>query len=149
MNWSASIVSVIFVLLFLCCTTKKNTVTPTPAKESSNVTSANDTLKIANPELEYEVIIIEPGFNAWLNSMAMPCGYYSESFLENRNKIWVTEWNNRVLQPLRFNRNLYEMQIDYNPSIRYGYEVNYLIYNYFIYFQLEYKENLGTFSVRP
>jgi hypothetical protein len=149
MNSKVSIVSVFFVLSFLCCTTKKSTVTPTLSKESSLAASINDTIKIANPELEYEVIIIEPGFNAWLNSKAMPRGYYSEHFLENRNRIWVTEWNNRVLQPMRFNRNLYELQIDYNPSIRYGYEVNYLIYNYFIYFQLQYKENLGTFSVRP
>lgn len=149
MNSRASLVSVFFVLLFLCCTTKKNTITPIPVIESSIPSNVNDTIKIANHELEYEVIIIEPGFNTWLNTQAMPRGYYSENYLESRNRIWVNEWNSRVLQPLRFNRNLYEMQIDYNPSIRYGYEVNYLIYNYFIYFQLHYKEKLGTFSVRP
>jgi hypothetical protein len=133
----------------ICCTANKNSSANSNGTVKNVQPSVNDTLKIANKELEYEVIIIEPGFNAWLNSQAMPRGYYSESFLENRNKIWVNEWNNRVLQPQRYNRNLYEMQIDYNPSIHYGYEVNYLIYNYFVYFQLQYKEKLGTFFVKP
>ena len=34
----------------------------------------------------YEVIIIDGGFNSWLNSVAQPRGFYSESFLENRNR---------------------------------------------------------------
>ncbi len=33
-------------------------------------------------------------------------------------------------QPQRYNPNLYEMTINYEPHIHYGYEVNYLIYNY-------------------
>jgi hypothetical protein len=149
MNKKIFIPLFVISLFVICCTTNKSTIVNASETKNKVQPDVNDTIKIANPELEYEVIIIEPGFNAWLNSQAMPRGYYSESFLENRNKIWVNEWNSRVLQPLRYNRNLYEMQIDYTPSIRYGYEVNYLIYNYFIYFQLQYKENLGTFSVRP
>jgi hypothetical protein len=41
----------------------------------------------------------------------------------------------RVLQSNRFSPNLYEMTINYEYGIDYGYEVNYLIYNYMIYFQ--------------
>lgn len=107
-----------------------------------------DTVKIANEELEYEIIIIEPGFNGWLESRARPEGYYSQSFMENRNRIYVIEWNNRVLQPMRYNPRLYELQIDYDPTIDYGYEVNYKLYNYFIYFQLKYKQKLAGFTPR-
>ncbi len=124
----------------------------TPQKintSTSEVKTTNqDTVRIANDKLEYEIVIIEPGFNFWLQSVAKPEGYYSQSFLEGRNWLYVVEWNNRVLDPQRHNPNLYELQIDYNPSIDYGYEVNYKLYYYFIYFQLHYKQQLTGFVPR-
>lgn len=110
--------------------------------------SQQDTVRIANDELEYEIIIIDPGFNYWLASRARPEGYYSQNFLESRNWQYVTEWNSRVLQPHRYNPSLYEMQIDYQPGIDYGYEVNYKLYNYFIYFQITYKQQLAGYIPR-
>lgn len=104
--------------------------------------AANDTVRIANDELEYEIIIIDPGFNSWLASRARPRGHYPQEYFENKNLVWVTEWNSRVLQPQRY-RNLYQMRIDYNQNIDYGYEVNYLLYNYLVYFQLTHNQQLG------
>ena len=40
------------------------------------------------------------------------------------------------------------MQIDYQAHIDYGYEVNYKLYNYFIYFQIQYKQRLAGFVPR-
>ena len=108
----------------------------------------NDTVKIANEDIEYEIIIIEPGFNFWLASRAKQRGFYSQQFLENRNRQYVIEWNQRVMQPQQFNTNLYELRIDYQQGIDYGYEVNYVLYNYFIYFQLTYNQRLGPFVPR-
>ncbi|WP_418513047.1 DUF6146 family protein [Corallibacter sp.] len=108
----------------------------------------NDTVRIANDDVAYEIIIIEPGFNTWLQSVAKPEGFYSKAFLESRNIQYVTAWNNRVMQPSRYSPNLYEMQINYNQNIDYGYEVNYKLYNYFIYFQLTYKQQLTGFVPR-
>jgi Family of unknown function (DUF6146) len=105
-------------------------------------TATQDTVRIANDKIEYEIIIIEPGFNFWLESRAKPEGYYSQEFLEVRNRLFVTEWNIRVFDPHRYDPNLYELEIDYSPFIDYGYEVNYKLYYYFIYFQLEYKQQL-------
>ena len=120
-----NLIYIFSIVLFIigCSSAPKSnsTVNELPKKVS-------DTVRIANEELEYEVIIIDGGFNSWLNSIAQPRGFYSESFLENRNRIWVTEWNNRFLQPNRYNANLYQMQINYDYGIKYGYEVNYLIY---------------------
>jgi hypothetical protein len=114
--------------------------------EQANAKVINgDTVKIANEETEYEVIIIDAGFSNWLNGRALPRGYHSENFLENKNRFYVQEWNSRVLQPFRYNPNLYMMSIDYDPSIHYGYEVNYLIYNYMIYFQNTYNQKLWGF----
>lgn len=131
----------IFLLAILGCNTTKSTLT------SSNkvLTTQNDTIRIANDELQYEVIIIDPGFSSWLASKAYPRGYHSQSYLENKNQIYVGEWNRRVLQPQQYSPNLYEMTIDYQPHIDYGYEVNYLIYNYMIYFQNTYKQKLNGY----
>ena len=135
----------IFLGLFIvsCNSTKSTT------RVASNAnTLAQDTVRIANDSLEYEILIIEPGFNSWLVSTAKPEGYYSKEYMESRNRIYVNEWNQRVLQPQRYNSNLYELQIDYQPTIDYGYEVNYKLYNYFIFFQLTYNQRLGPFMPR-
>lgn len=141
-----NLIYIFVILLFIigCSSTNKSISTT-----NENSTKTSDTIRIANDSLEYEVIIIDVGFNSWLYSQARPRGFYSESYLENRNRIYVNEWNNRARQPLRYNPNLYEMQINYDFNIHYGYEVNYLIYNYFIYFQLTYKQQLAGFVPRP
>jgi hypothetical protein len=133
-----ALLMVLMACLVSCKTTDKIPV----QKNDSMAITEQDTVRIANDKLEYEIIIIEPGFNSWLERMAKPEGYYSQAFLEGRNQLYVAEWNRRVLQPSAYNPNLYEMQIDYNPSIDYGYEVNYKLYNYFIYFQRHYKQQL-------
>lgn len=140
----------LFLILFLiliawCCDSPQTTIVNS---QNTRVFSNNDTVRISNKEVEYEIIIIEPGFNTWVITTARPKGYYSQSFLENRNRLLVTEWNSRVIQPQRFDPNLYEMQINYDTNIDYGYEVNYLLYNYFLYFQLKYNQRLSSFLPR-
>ena len=133
-----TIISLLLVLLALIgCSSSKNMASTDSNKKVS------DTVRIANDALEYEVIIIDPGFSSWILGRARPRGYYSETYLENKNQIYVAEYNNRVSQPQRFDPDLYTMRIDYNPSIRYGYEVNYLIFNYFVYFQIKFNQRLG------
>ncbi|HWS60647.1 MAG TPA: DUF6146 family protein [Flavobacterium sp.] len=144
--------SALAIFFILACNSNKSVI----ASPEKNVTIKNDTLqiankavkvtndtiRIANDSLEYEVIIIDPGFSTWLVSRAYPRGYHSQSYMENKNIFYITEWNNRVLQPQRYNPNLYEMTINYDQNINYGYEVNYLIYNYMIYFQNTYNQRL-------
>ena len=137
MKKSIYIIAIIICVIVGCSTSKSVVVEkekPTGIK--------SDTIRIANDKLEYEVIIIDPGFSSWLASNAQPRNYHSQSYLESKNQIWISEWNNRVRQPMRYSPNLYEMTIDYTPSIDYGYEVNYLIYNYLVYFQNTYKQKL-------
>lgn len=107
-----------------------------------------DIVRLESDALEYEIIIIEPGFNAWLSTMAQPKGYYSQSYMESRNNVMVQEWNTRVLQPGKYNPDMYQLQIDYRPGINYGYDLNYKLYNYFIYFQLTYKQRLSSMVPR-
>ncbi len=135
---------IIISSVFVFCNSTKNIL---PIVKNQNP-SKNDTIRIANKELEYEIIIIDNGFNFWLAANARPRNFYSQSYLEARNYIWVQEWNNRVLQPMRYNTNLYEMSINYESSVNYGYEVNYLLFNYLTYFQIVNNQRLGGFSAR-
>lgn len=130
----------IFMVLLSCKTSDKIVA------DKSEPTK-NDTIRIANDELEYEIIIIDPGFSSWLNSIAKPRQYYTQTYLETKNRIWVNQWNQRAMNPQRYN-NLYEMPIDYQSTIDYGYEVNYLLFNYLTYFQIANKTKFVGFDGR-
>lgn len=137
------------LLLLLMVSSCKTIDGPKPTTDERKETLlANDTIVIDSDENDYEIIIIDAGFNAFLAGRARPRGFYSQGFLENRNNIYVINWNTRVLNPQKFNSNLYELQIDYNRFEDYGYEINYKLYNYFIYFQLKYNQKLGPFVPR-
>ena len=126
----------------LSCQPKKDFV----KDQEDRAAMIGDTLRIANDELDYEIIVIDPGFNSWMLMNARPRGYHSQSYLENRNLSWVLEWNNRARNPR--SANLFGMPIDYQNGVNYGYEVNYLLYNYLTYFQLKNNIRLGGFVPR-
>lgn len=141
-------VSIAFMLLSLSCKSTKEAVIVSDEEKAIFNQEEGNSHTIDSEEIEYEITIIDPGFDTWLRSIAKPEGYYSQSYLENRNAIYVTEWNSRVLQPQRYDPNLYELQISYDSSIDYGYDVNYQLYNYFIYFQRKYNQRLSAFVPR-
>ncbi|MHA7059082.1 DUF6146 family protein [Aquimarina sp. M1] len=124
---------ILAMIIYSCGTTKDRKL------DTATTNNISDTLRIANDDLEYEILIIEPGFSPWLATQP-PRGYYNQQFLEIRNRQYVTEYNQRVLQPQRYDPNLYLQQINYEQSIDYGYEVNYLLYNYFLYFEQQYQQ---------
>ncbi len=123
----------LFGFLFFCCGS------PTTL---SNQSQKENPVVIANDSLEYEIIIIEPGFNLFLQSVAQPEGFYSQVYLENKNLLYVSNYNIRVNQPFRYNPNIYENLIDYNSNVNYGYDVNYKLFNYFEFIQRKYRMNL-------
>lgn len=132
---------ILLIVTTITVTLACSTQSAQPGKTADMAITKNDTVRIANDSLEYEVIIIDAGFNTWLASRARPRGYYGQSYLENKNRFWVTEWNNRAMNG-RFG-DMYQMTIDYQPQINYGYEVNYLLYNYLVYFQVSNNQKLG------
>ncbi|NJM79335.1 MAG: hypothetical protein HC854_06435 [Flavobacterium sp.] len=136
------LIVVVIVGLAISCTSSKS------FSENDKPRLESDTVRIANDEIEYEVIIIDIGFTNWFNTNARPRNYYSQNYLEARNRMWVLEWNRRAMMPLQYNSNLYEMQINYDSLTNYGYEVNYMIYNYLVYFQITNNQKLGGFIAR-
>ena len=130
------IILLLSIFLMSCSTQKQR------SKQAFKDSKADkDTIRIANDSLEYEIIIIEPGFNIWLASQR-PRGYYDKIYLRQRNKLFVLNYNIRANTPSQFSYDLYPQQINYDWATDYGYEVNYLLYNYFIYFQEEYNQRL-------
>ena len=129
---------IVFLGLFIysCGSTKNRNLGDSQINE--------DTVRIANDSLEYEIIIIEPGFNLFINSIAKPEGYYSQQYLENKNRMLVSEYNQRARQPRVYNSDLYLQEINYEPNTDYGYEVNYLLYNYFVFFSRHYNQRFSV-----
>jgi len=110
-----------------CSGSKKNS-------ETDVENNPKDTVKIANDSLDYELIIFEPGFDAWLTKQ-QPRGYHSQNYLERKNRDFILTFNNRVLNTPHNSSNLYAFEINYDYTIDYGYELNYMLYNYFLFFQ--------------
>jgi hypothetical protein len=132
-----SLIILVFIALYSCNTSKS-------VQNSDEIIATNekqDTIRIANDTLEYEIIILDVGFNSWLVTQR-PMSYYMNETLRVKNLFYVTEWNQRVQQPYRYNPNLYERMIDYDPNIDYGIEVNYTLYQYFQFFQQKYRQRL-------
>ncbi|PCH75623.1 MAG: hypothetical protein COB98_08720 [Flavobacteriaceae bacterium] len=96
-------------------------------------------VRIANDDLEYEIIIIDIGFDTYLLSIAKPSNFYSQSYYEQKNIFYVSEWNIRAGNPMRYDPSLYENQIAYEQGIDYGLDVNYKLYNYFKFVEYKYK----------
>jgi hypothetical protein len=140
-----SIVVLFFTVfsILVACNSSKN-----QSKFDDKPKLESDTIHISNKEIEYDVIIIDGGFSSWFNSTAKPRSFYTQSYLEARNRVWVLEWNRRAMLPSQYNPNLYEMTINYETNVDYGHEVNYMIYNYLVYFQLKNKQQLGGFLPR-
>ncbi|SDG86263.1 DUF6146 family protein [Psychroflexus sediminis] len=127
----------LFLAIIIGCSVQKKESVP----NNLDPQLENNTIRIANDSLEYEIIILEPGFNAWLVTQR-PRGYYGQTYLEQRNRIFVANYNIRANNPSQYGPDLYPMQIDYEYDVDYGYEVNYLLYNYFLYFQEKYRQRL-------
>lgn len=111
-----------------------------PLKNGTN--KKEEPVVIANDSLEYEVTIMDIGFNYYLASQAKPVGYYTQSYLENWNNIYVTNWNIRARNPTRYDQNIYENIIAYSPNTDYGMDVNYKLFNYFQFAQQKYNMRL-------
>lgn len=127
-----------FIGLLIACDAAKNSANT----DKTNLDQSKmDTIKIENEKLDYQIIIMDIGFDAWLSTQR-PETYYEQSYLEIKNKFYVTQWNQRVMSPTHFNPNLYQQLIDYDHKIDYGLEVNYKLFMYFQFFQFKYRERL-------
>lgn len=129
------VTSLLILLVLISC---NSTIKTVPVNNDNK--NPEEVVRIANDSLEYEILIIDIGFETYLHTIAKPANFYSQSYYELKNQFYVIEWNIRAHNPLRYNSSIYENVIDYDPNIDYGLDVNYKLYNYFEFVKYKYKE---------
>lgn len=106
--------------------------------DGKRVISQSDTLKFEPSKVEegdtteYELIVLDPGYESFLITQPSK-DFYSENYYKSWNNRYVQEWNNRYT--LHGKSGLYETYIDYDPNTEYGLELEYRLYNFFLYFE--------------
>ncbi|AHM63571.1 hypothetical protein D770_26640 [Flammeovirgaceae bacterium 311] len=107
-------------------------------------TSPNLIAQNGNEE-EYELTIIDPGFQRWFSVNARPVNYYTPQHYEQRNRQYVIQWNALASQrgSYRTADFPFENQINYDQSTDYGLELNYELYWYFRYIESLYGSRYG------
>ncbi|MFA8434787.1 MAG: DUF6146 family protein [Marinifilaceae bacterium] len=78
---------------------------------------------------EYELIIIDPGFESWFITRAHTASAHTEEYYKHWNQWYVTEWNSLHDR----GHPAFENRIDYDPFEDYGFEINHKLYYYFLF----------------
>jgi hypothetical protein len=86
-------------------------------------------------EDEYELVIIDTGFDNWFATHARPMNFYSPQYYASMNRQYVAAWNEKVLTHGHRPNSPFQQQINYDPGIDYGLEVNYKLFYYFKYIE--------------
>ena len=99
---------------------------------------------VANIELkdslEYELIIVDSGFDSWFFKNDNMRSQYGNTYLQNRNSVCANTWNRLYMAGDR----RVESYLDYNALVDYGFEFNYKLFMYFKYFEEVNKIDLRT-----
>jgi len=112
------VVLLILLLMFSCSSLPID-------EEHNNI----ELIEVQDDKPEYELIIFDIGFDSWFitrNTISMA---HSNSYYQNWNYQYATEWNNRYYKGDQY----FESRIDYDPHQEYDLELNYTLYNYFMY----------------
>ncbi len=113
----------------------------------SSLALATDTLKLepTNGEgEEYEIVILDPGFDSWFSKNNKSPGFYEKSYLERWNQRLVQQWNMLIGTSLPRGCTP-SMYIDYRKDVDYGLEVNHKLFFYFWYVH----QQCNLFHSRP
>jgi len=82
-----------------------------------------------NDSTEYELIILDPGFDSWFVTRNFKATARSETYYKHWNQFYVSEWNRLFYQGHPY----FENSIDYDYTEDYGFDLNYKLYHYFLY----------------
>ena len=109
---------VAFALILSCSSTKN---LPENANTQDNVSDST----------EYEMIVMDPGFENWFTVNSKPDWYHSQSYYENWNRQYTHAWNAKINTfP---HGHLLSTPINYEDNIDYGLEINHKLFYYFQY----------------
>lgn len=103
------------------CSGPKGVVTIEPGDETTHLEDS----------ISYELIVLDPGFESWYLLHATPTKYRSQSYYENWNHQYVTEWNHKARLPGK--RSFFQPINGYELGVDYGFELNHKLFYYFQY----------------
>lgn len=127
MRLNVAIVSLFIIVLAFGCVNQKQSAKSVRIEHESD-------------SVEYELLVMDAGFETYLSSIAKPKNFYSQNYYENWNKRYVMEWNSRYHSVNH--GDIYGSYIDYDQAIDYGLDLNYQLYNYFLFFEKSNKVSL-------
>ncbi len=111
------------------------------AKNQSIIAPADiaaDSVEVAKGDsTEYELIIFDNNFESWFITSQKPKWFHENSYYRSKINFYATDWNLRVLQNMH--REPYEYEINVDPNVDYGIDINWKLYWYFKYLE----ETLG------
>ncbi|MFY9144982.1 MAG: DUF6146 family protein [Bacteroidales bacterium] len=81
----------------------------------------------------YELIVFDVAFDNWMTTNSRPVWYYEKEYYEAKNRNYIISWNNLVKQNMF--RPPFEYEIDYEPAIDYGIDLNWKLFWYFKYLE--------------
>ncbi len=119
----------VLMLAFAACNSQKKAV-KNGVKEKVEIAADEDST-------QYELIVMDPGYETFLATQPYPKEYYSDDYYRNWNNQYVIEWNYRHDHPDIYG-DFYETSIDYRPSVDYGLDLNYRLYQYFQFIEQKY-----------
>ncbi len=116
------------IFLLYGCTSRITSNKNVPKSENIVINSQNDE--------EYELTIIDSGFQTWFASYAKPINFYSKSYYESQNRRYVSSWNE--LYQRTGGAGPFGNYVDYRFTEDYGLELNYELFWYFKYIETMY-----------
>lgn len=122
----------IFLLIPLISLAQEEMEPQTAVKDSTRIAQSDST--------EYELLVFDIGFENWLLTNSFPVWFYEKEYYRTKNHLFTINWNSRVRQAMYHPP--YEYEIDYNPSVDYGVDVNWELFWYFKYLEHKFGINL-------
>lgn len=129
--------NVIYIFLAICFVYACGSTGETSMAKNDQT---SDTIRIANDSLDFELLVFDTGFERWMAGRP-PMESYNLSYLESKNRSYVNRYNLRARNPAVYGR-LYPQPINYESDVDYGLELNYMLFNYFEFFQEKYNQRL-------
>lgn len=116
-----SIFAILLTVFIFSCATAPRALRP-PAENVIDLTQKND-------DEEYELIVLDPGFDNWYLTAWNVGKDRSVNYYRQWNQQYVTAWNYKASQP--HTSRYFDTLINYDPGIDYGLELERKLYYYF------------------
>ena len=94
-----------------------------------------------NDDGEYDIIVMDPQYEIFLSTSPQK-EMYTKDYYKLRNRNYTVIWNQRHMMPSVYNPNLYAVSIDLDPTIDYGYNFEYKLFNFFRFIEWKYRVRL-------